>query len=102
MPRRKEQFVTGEIYHIVIRAIDNNLIFKDLNDYYRGIFSIYEFNNAIPVNIFNRRLARTAEKKKEKFCELGAHKILVENIRGRVMFFKTNLNRFMWIQIISL
>ncbi|HCC59626.1 MAG: hypothetical protein A2402_03265 [Candidatus Staskawiczbacteria bacterium RIFOXYC1_FULL_37_43] len=83
MPRRKEQFVTGEIYHIVIRAIDNNLIFKDLNDYYRGIFSIYEFNNAIPVNIFNRRLARTAEKKKEKFCELGAHKILVEDARDK-------------------
>ena len=66
MPRRKEQFVTGEIYHIVIRAIDNNLIFKDLNDYYRGIFSIYEFNNANPIEIRKRRQARRKEKKKEK------------------------------------
>jgi len=51
MPRRKEQFVTGEIYHLIIRALDNNLIFKDEKDYFRGIFSIYEFNNQNPVNI---------------------------------------------------
>ncbi len=83
MPRRKEQFTTGGIYHIVIRAIDDNLIFKDINDYYRGIFSIYEFNNVIPVNIFNRRLSRATEKKKEKFCELGAHKILLKDERDK-------------------
>lgn len=83
MPRRKEQFITGEIYHIVARAIDDNLIFKDTDDYYRGIFSIYEFNNAIPVNIFNRRLIRSTEKKKEKFCELGAHKILLKDERDK-------------------
>jgi len=55
MPRRKEQFVNGEIYHIIIRGIDDNLIFKDIDDHYRGIFSIYEFNNTKPVVIFKRR-----------------------------------------------
>jgi len=38
------------------------LIFKDTDDYYRGIFSIYEFNNAIPVNIWKRRKQRAKEK----------------------------------------
>lgn len=55
MPYRKEQFINGEIYHIVLRAIDNNLIFKDQDDYYRAIFSIYEFNNAKAVEIKKRR-----------------------------------------------
>lgn len=65
MPYRKEQFINGEIYHIVSRGIDENLIFKDINDYYRGIFSIYEFNNTNPVSIWLRRRERRMEKLKE-------------------------------------
>jgi len=64
MPYRKEQFVNGEIYHIVLRGIDNNLIFKDVDDYYRGIFSIYEFNTSKPTTIKDRRKARLSIKKK--------------------------------------
>jgi len=63
MPYRKQQFVNGEIYHIVLRGIDDNLIFKDINDYYRGIFSIYEFNNSKPVSIKERRKIRANIKK---------------------------------------
>jgi len=63
MPYRKEQFVTDEIYHIVIRGIDENKIFKDIDDHYRGIFSIYEFNNVKPVIIRDRRKARVHFKK---------------------------------------
>ena len=44
MPYRKQKFANEEIYHIVIRAIDDNVIFKNIDDYYRGIFSIYKFN----------------------------------------------------------
>lgn len=55
MPYRKEEFINNEIYHIVLRGIDDNLIFKDIDDYYRGIFSIYEFNNIKPVSIKHRR-----------------------------------------------
>ena len=65
MPNRQEQFVNQEIYHIVIRGIDNNLLFKDINDYYRGIFSIYEFNNFNPVEIIRRR--RDIKRFKERF-----------------------------------
>lgn len=65
MPYRKEEFSNGETYHIILRAIDDNLIFKDIDDYYRGIFSIYEFNNANPVDIWLRRQQR----KKEKLLE---------------------------------
>ncbi len=63
MPYRKQQFVNGENYHIILRAIDNNLLFKDVNDYYRGIFSIYEFNTADPVEILERRKIRAKIKK---------------------------------------
>ena len=62
MPYRKEQFETGNIYHITLKGIDN-LTFKDLNDYYRGIFSIYEFNNSNPVSIHKRRESRDRFKK---------------------------------------
>lgn len=55
MPYRKQQFVNEEIYHITLRRIDDNLIFKNMDDYYRGIFSIYEFNNSKPVSIKHRR-----------------------------------------------
>lgn len=41
-----------------MRALDNNLLFRDKNDYYRGVFSIYEFNNSKPVSIEKRRKQR--------------------------------------------
>lgn len=62
MPYRKEQFINGEVYHVILRALDNNLIFKNDDDYFRGIFSIYEFNNSIPVEIWLRRKQRKREK----------------------------------------
>lgn len=62
MPIRKEQFANDEIYHIILRGLDDNLIFKNINDYYRGIFSIYEFNNANRIEIRKRREARKKEK----------------------------------------
>jgi putative transposase len=75
MPHR-EELITGEIYHIILRALDDNLIFKDINDYYRGIFSIYEFNNDNSVEIWRRRRDRIAEKKREKMWEVGSPTIL--------------------------
>lgn len=62
MPYRKEEFINGNVYHVILRGIDGNLIFKDTDDYYRGIFSIYEFNNSIPVEIWLRRKQRKQEK----------------------------------------
>lgn len=83
MPRRKEQFVTGENYHIVMRAIDDNLIFKDTNDYFRGIFCLYEFNNSKPVNISIRRRNRVVEKKREKSIDIGSRTISFIDSRNK-------------------
>lgn len=66
MPYRKEEFINGEIYHIIVKALDDNVIFKDIDDHYRGIFSIYEFNTTKPVTIQGRRRIRASLKKKEK------------------------------------
>ncbi len=63
MPYKEVKFVTGEFYHLILRAIDNNLLFKDINDYYRGVFSIYEFNNTHLVTIQARRRVRATFKK---------------------------------------
>ncbi|PIS35880.1 MAG: hypothetical protein COT36_00065, partial [Parcubacteria group bacterium CG08_land_8_20_14_0_20_38_56] len=63
MPRRKENFANEEVYHLVTRAIDDNIIFKDTNDHYRGIYSIYEFNTTKAVVIRDRRSARSRIKK---------------------------------------
>ena len=63
MPYRKEGFFNDGIYHIILRGIEDNKIFKDVDDYYRGIFSIYEFNNSLPVTIQRQREHRNSFKK---------------------------------------
>jgi len=64
MPSKRPQLATGEIFHIVIRGVEGIKIFKDINDYYRGIFSLYEFNNLNLVTIQKRREARKSFKNK--------------------------------------
>jgi len=71
MPYRKQQFVNDEIYHIVLRGIDDNLLFKDIDDYYRGIFSIYEFNTITPIQIRERRRERIKIKEISKGARGG-------------------------------
>ena len=94
MPRRKEQFVNGEIYHIIVKGIDENLIFKDIDNHYRGIFSIYEFNNTKPVVIFKRRREIKAFKNRlRKFGKGRAFSILGETKnQGDRHPLKTKLN----------
>ncbi len=67
MVNSKTQLTNNEIYHVIVRAVGNSVVFKNKNDYYRGIFSIYEFNNANPVEIWKRRRDRIVEKRREKF-----------------------------------
>jgi len=69
MPRQKTKLVNNEIYHVVSRAVGDSIVFKDENDYYRGIFSIYEFNNKNLVEIWERRRARNRFKTHQKFIE---------------------------------
>ena len=70
MPRQKIQLANNEIYHLVLRAVGDAIIFNDENDYYRGIFSIYEFNNKNFVSIWRRRQQRKAEKSQLKEASL--------------------------------
>jgi len=66
MPVQRVPLVNDEIYHIVLRAVGDSVVFVDENDYYRGIFSIYEFNNNSLVDIWLRRQKRKKEKLLEK------------------------------------
>ena len=63
MPYRREQFINGEFYHVVAKRLEDHLLFRDIDDYYRGIFSIYEFNTTNPVEISERRKIRAEIKK---------------------------------------
>jgi hypothetical protein len=62
MSTQRPQLIDGEIYHIILRAVGDSLVFNDEKDYYRGIFSLYEFNNANPVDIWLRRQQRKEKK----------------------------------------
>lgn len=110
MPYREEQFVNQEIYHIILRSIDDNLLFRDINDYYRGIFSIYEFNNDSSVRIWLRRRERKTEKirellqgptlhtldKRDKFVEILAFCFMPNHIHLLIKQIKENgIHEFM-------
>lgn len=63
MPHKPRQFAKGEIYHIVIRRMGEEELFLDVDDHYRGIFCIYEFNTTKSITIRERRRARAQFKK---------------------------------------
>lgn len=65
MPHQTRQFENGEIYHITTRRVGDELFFIDEKDYFRGIFSIYEFNNSNSVSIRDRREERIRFKKSQ-------------------------------------
>ncbi|MFH1968147.1 MAG: transposase [bacterium] len=69
MPVRKTQFVDNELYHLSLRAVGDTEIFKEQSDYYRAIFSLYEFNNSMSVSIVKRRQQRKKEKELLKKIE---------------------------------
>jgi len=62
----KPPLINDEIYHVVSRAVGDTVIYVDESDFYRGIFSIYEFNNTKKVEIWERRRTRDRFKKQEK------------------------------------
>lgn len=63
MPIIRPPFFNGEIYHIVMRGVEKRPIFLDVSDYYRGIFSLFEFNDQKNVILRDRRRARLYYKK---------------------------------------
>jgi len=62
----KPPLVNEEIYHVVSRAVGDTVVYVDESDFYRGIFSIYEFNNNKKVEIWERRRARNRSKKQDE------------------------------------
>lgn len=49
MPIKRPLLSNGEMYHIVIRAVDGLKIFRDEKDYFRMIHNLFEFNDDNPV-----------------------------------------------------
>ena len=62
MPIKRPELINNEIYHIVVRGVGDSLVFKNQDDYYRGIFSLYEFNTVKPIIIREQRKKRKALK----------------------------------------
>jgi len=78
MPIQRPPLVNNEIYHIVTRGVGDSLIFKNRDDYYRGIFSLYEFNDANQVLIRDRRRDRIRAKKSGREQFSAIRDVLVE------------------------
>lgn len=76
MPIKRPQLVNGEIYHIVIRAIENLKLFREEKDYLRMIHDLFEFNDENPVSWEHRqhyeKCSRSIDKERRK------RKLLVE------------------------
>lgn len=64
MAYQRPSLVNDEIYHVVSRSVGDTTVFATEENFYRGVFSIYEFNNDNRVNIWERQRERVVEKKK--------------------------------------
>ena len=51
-----------EIYHIILRGVGDSEIFRKNDDYWRAIFSLYEFNTTEPIEINIQRKKRQKNK----------------------------------------
>ena len=78
MPIKRPQLVNNEIYHIVLRGVGDSLIFKDESDYYRAIFSLYEFNDTKPIEIRKQREKRKIAKARGEQFSADTRSLLVE------------------------
>ncbi|MDP3052081.1 MAG: transposase [bacterium] len=62
MPIKRPRLVNDEIYHVVVRGAGDSRIFHNKGDYFRAVFSLYEFNDSAPVIIRDRRKLRNKSK----------------------------------------
>jgi len=104
---QRPKLVNDEYYHVVVRAVGDAVVFDDEKDFYRGIFSIYEFNNDNSVNMWNRRKERAVEKKRicptsptlqkrEKFVEVLAFSFMPNHLHMILKQIKENgISKFM-------
>lgn len=76
---RKEQFITGEIYHVLNRGVDKRILFLEDNDYLRFIHDMYEFNDENPAsNMYYRDIydSRNPKKEKEEIVDILAYALM--------------------------
>lgn len=74
MPTKRPIFAENEIYHLTVRGIEKRNIFIEESDYWRGIFSLYEFNTTSPVKIRDKRREKknpTPATHTEQFCVIS-------------------------------
>jgi putative transposase len=107
MKYQRPKLVNDEYYHVVVRAVGDTVVFDHESDFYRGVFSIYEFNNDNSVNMWNRRNERIAEKKRliptsptlqerEKFVEILAFSFMPNHLHLILKQIKENgISKFM-------
>jgi len=74
MPIKRPPLVNGEIYHIVIRAIEGLKLFRNEKDYLRMVHDLFEFNDDVSVGWDFRRY----ESKQFEKCSRTDRKLLVE------------------------
>ena len=95
MPIKRPLLANGEIYHIVIRAIEGLKLFREQKDYLRMIHDLFEFNDENSTSWEYRKYSENIsrnikEKIKRKllveilaFCLMPNHvHLLVRQIRG--------------------
>src|SRR3989344_1192149 len=104
MAKQRPQLINDEVYHISSRTVGDTVVFKNTDDFYRGIFSIDEFNNSNPVSILRRRQERKSEKnkavrrptsysledKRDKFVEILAFSFMPNHFHLIVKQLKDN------------
>lgn len=78
MPVKRPQLINNEIYHLTLRGVGDSLVFKNQDDYYRGIFSLYEFNTTTPIEIRNQREKRKTAKAHGEQFSVDNRDLLVE------------------------
>jgi putative transposase len=90
MPSKRPLIVNGEIYHVVLRAIENLKLFRNEKDYLRMIHDLFEFNDENPVlwdyrKYYNQhekrsRAIRERRKKRDTLVEILAFCLMPNHI----------------------
>ena len=79
MPIKRPPLVNGEIYHIVIRAIEGSRLFRDRGDYLRIIHDLFVFNDESPAASSYRNTINRSRTVLDSFIEeRKPRKLLVE------------------------
>ena len=102
MPSKRPQIVVGEIYHIVIKAVEGLKLFRDEKDYFRMIHDLFEFNDERAVSS-NFRMSQKSKlagnlmnKKRNMLVEILAFCLMSNHVHLLVRQFKDGgISKFM-------